>query len=127
PLPAVLPILFLIDGTALAYRSFCAFQGTGRSPLTTEDGHPTAATYGFCTTLRALLEREQPDAIAIAFDGPKGDLLRTKIYPEYKSTRTKMPDEMAVQLDDIRQAVDGYGLQVVSAEEHEADDVIGTL
>lgn len=119
--------LFLIDGTALAYRSFFAFQGTGRSPLTTEDGHPTAATYGFCTTLRALIEREQPDAMAIAFDGPRGDLLRTKIYPEYKSTRTKMPDEMAMQLDDIRQAVDGYGLQVVSAEEHEADDVIGTL
>lgn len=119
--------LFLIDGTALAYRSFFAFQGTGRSPLTTEDGQPTAATYGFCTTLRALIEREQPDAIAIAFDGPRGDLLRTKIYPDYKSTRTKMPDEMAMQLDDIRAAVDGYGLQVVSAEEHEADDVIGTL
>ncbi|MFT4512279.1 MAG: DNA polymerase-1 [Planctomycetota bacterium] len=119
--------LFLIDGTALAYRSFFAFQGTGRSPLTTEDGHPTAATYGFCTTLRALIEREQPDAMAISFDGPRGDLLRTKIYPEYKSTRTKMPDEMAMQLDDIREAVDGYGLEVVSAEEHEADDVIGTL
>jgi len=119
--------LFLIDGTALAYRSFFAFQGTGRSPLTTEDGHPTAATYGFCMTLRALIEREQPDAMAIAFDGPRSDLLRTKIYPEYKSTRTKMPDEMAVQLDDIREAVDGFGLQLISAEEHEADDVIGTL
>jgi DNA polymerase I len=119
--------LFLIDGTALAYRSFFAFQGTGRSPLTTEDGHPTAATYGFCMTLRALIEREQPDAMAIAFDGPRSDLLRTKIYPEYKSTRTKMPDEMAVQLDDIQEAVDGFGLRKVSAEEHEADDVIGTL
>ncbi len=119
--------LFLIDGTALAYRSFFAFQGTGRSPLTTGDGHPTAATYGFCMTLRALIEREQPDAMAIAFDGPRSDLLRTKIYPEYKSTRTKMPDEMAMQLDDIREAVDGFGLQVVSAAEHEADDVIGTL
>ena len=110
--------LFLIDGTALAYRSFFAFQGSGRSPLTTEDGHPTAATYGFCMTLRALIEREAPDAIAIAFDGPRSDLLRTKIYPEYKSTRTKMPDEMAVQLDDIRAAVDAFGLPVVSSEEH---------
>ncbi|HIE72068.1 MAG TPA: hypothetical protein EYP98_18890, partial [Planctomycetes bacterium] len=108
------PPMALIDGTALAYRSFFAFQGTGRSPLTTGDGHPTAATYGFCMTLRALIEREQPDAMAIAFDGPRSDLLRTKIYPEYKSTRTKMPDEMAMQLDDIREAVDGFGLQVVS-------------
>ena len=119
--------LFLIDGTALAYRSFFAFQGSGRSPLTTSDGHPTAATYGFCMTLRALIEREQPDAIAIAFDGPRSDLLRTKIYPEYKSTRTKMPDEMAAQLDDIRAAVEAFGLPVVSSDEHEADDVIGTL
>jgi DNA polymerase I len=119
--------LFLIDGSALAYRSFFAFQGTGRSPLTTEDGHPTAATYGFCTTLRALIERERPDAIAISFDGPRSDLQRTKIYPEYKSTRTKMPDEMAMQLDDIREAVEGYGLPVITAESHEADDVIGTL
>ena len=119
--------LFLIDGTALAYRSFFAFQGSGRSPLTTSDGHPTAATYGFCMTLRALIEREQPDAIAIAFDGPRSDLLRTKIYPEYKSTRTKMPDEMAAQLDDIRAAVEAFGLPVVTSDEHEADDVIGTL
>lgn len=119
--------LFLIDGTALAYRSFFAFQGSGRSPLTTQDGHPTAATYGFCMTLRALIEREQPDAIAIAFDGPRSDLLRTKIYPEYKSTRTKMPDEMAAQLDDIRASVEAFGLPVVSSEAHEADDVIGTL
>ena len=55
--------LFLIDGTALAYRSFFAFQGTGRTPLSTSDGHPTAATYGFCTTLRALIEREKPAAL----------------------------------------------------------------
>ncbi|MBL8734872.1 MAG: DNA polymerase I [Planctomycetes bacterium] len=119
--------LFLIDGTALAYRSFFAFQGTGRSPLTTSSGHPTAATYGFCTTLRALLEREQPDAAAIAFDGPRGALQRTQLYPEYKSTREKMPDEMRVQLDDIREAARGFGIRIVESDTHEADDVIGTL
>ncbi|MBL8730856.1 MAG: DNA polymerase I, partial [Planctomycetes bacterium] len=119
--------LFLIDGTALAYRSFFAFQGTGRSPLTTSTGHPTAATYGFCTTLRALIQRERPDAIAIAFDGPRGDLTRTRLYPEYKSTREKMPDEMRVQLADIREAATGFGLPIVESESDEADDVIGTL
>jgi DNA polymerase-1 len=119
--------LFLIDGTALAYRSFFAFQGAGRSPLTTSSGHPTAATYGFCMTLRALLERERPDAVAIAFDGPRAELERTRIYPQYKSTRQKMPDEMRVQLDDIREATAGFGLQIVESESHEADDVIATL
>ncbi len=119
--------LFLIDGTALAYRSFFAFQGTGRTPLSTSSGHPTAATYGFCMTLRALLEREKPDAVAIAFDGPRGDLARTRIYPEYKSTRNKMPDEMRVQLDDIREATTAFGIPIVESETAEADDVIGAL
>jgi hypothetical protein len=119
--------LFLIDGTALAYRSFFAFQGTGRAPLTTAAGHPTAATYGFCMTLRALLEREKPDAIAISFDGPRSDLVRTRVYADYKSTRSKMPDEMKVQLDDIHEATLGFGIPIVDSETHEADDVIGTL
>src|SRR5688572_28373112 len=119
--------LFLIDGTALAYRSFFAFQGTGRAPLTTSAGHPTAATYGFCMTLRALLEREKPDAVAISFDGPRSDLVRTQIYADYKSTRSKMPDEMRMQLDDIQEATKGFGIPVVESETHEADDVIGTL
>ncbi|MCA8977652.1 MAG: DNA polymerase I, partial [Planctomycetes bacterium] len=119
--------LFLIDGTALAYRSFFAFQGSGRTPLATKSGHPTAATYGFCMTLRALLEREQPDAIAIAFDGPRSDLFRTAIYPEYKSTRNKMPDDMAVQLEDIRAATEGFGIPIVGSEGDEADDVIATM
>ncbi|MBM4061876.1 MAG: DNA polymerase I [Planctomycetes bacterium] len=119
--------LFLIDGTALAYRSFFAFQGTGRAPLATSQGHPTAATYGFCTTLRALLERERPDALAIAFDGPRADLARTAVYPDYKSTRAKMPDEMRVQMADIRAAAEGFGIRVVESETDEADDVIGTL
>ena len=119
--------LFLVDGTALAYRSFFAFQGTGRTPLSTTTGHPTAATYGYCMTLRALLEREKPDAIAIAFDGPRADLVRTRIYPEYKSTRNKMPDEMALQLADIREATEGFGIRIIESETDEADDVIGTL
>ena len=62
-----------------------------------------------------------------AFDGPRKDLHRTAIYPEYKSTRQKMPAEMAAQLDDIRAVVDAYGITVIEAERDEADDVIGTL
>jgi DNA polymerase-1 len=78
-------------------------------------------------TLRALLEREKPDAIAISFDGPRADLVRTQIYADYKSTRSKMPDEMRLQLDDIHEATLGFGIPIVESETHEADDVIGTL
>lgn len=119
--------LFLIDGTAMAYRSYFAFATSARGGLTTRGGHPTSATYGFTISLRALLEKEKPDCIAVAFDGPVARLERTAIYPEYKSTREKAPDEMLAQLDDIRRVVEGYGIPIVESEVHEADDVIGTL
>ncbi len=119
--------LYLIDGTALAYRSFFAFATSARGGLSTRDGKPTSATFGFTTTLRSLLDREQPDLCAVAFDGPREDLERTKIYAEYKSTREKAPDEMIVQLDDIVRVVEAHGLPIVSSPGHEADDVIGTL
>ncbi len=119
--------LFLIDGTALAYRSFFAFQSSSRGGLNRKDGHPTGATFGFTITLRSLLQREKPDCIAVAFDGAREDLERTRIYPEYKSTREKAPEEMVAQFDDIRRVVEAYGIPVVHSEGHEADDVIGTL
>ncbi|MDA1222734.1 MAG: DNA polymerase I [Planctomycetota bacterium] len=121
------PRLYLIDGTALAYRSYFAFATTSRGGLTTRDGHPTAATFGFTITLRSLLEREKPDHIAVAFDGSRDDLERTKLYPEYKSTREKAPEEMLAQFDDIRDVVEAHGIKIVESPGHEADDVIGTL
>ncbi|MBK8975328.1 MAG: DNA polymerase I [Planctomycetes bacterium] len=118
--------LYLIDGTALAYRSHFAFASSG-SGLTRRDGHPTGATFGFTITLRSLLEREKPDRIAVAFDGPREDLERTKLYPDYKSTREKAPDELVAQLDDVRRVVEALGICMVHSPGHEADDVIGTL
>jgi 5'-3' exonuclease len=117
---------FLLDGTALAYRAHFAF--TGRSGgLTTSTGHPTSATYGFLLTLRALLQSEEPDRIAVAFDGPRENLHRVAIYPEYKATREKAPDELVVQFDDLRELVEAYGIPILELPGQEADDVIGTL
>jgi DNA polymerase-1 len=117
--------LFLIDGTALAYRAHFAFAGRGG--LTTRDGQPTAAVFGFTMTLRALLEREKPDLVAVAFDGPREELHRTRVYAPYKSTRDKMPDELLGQLEWIAAVVRAYGIPIVDSPGHEADDVIGTL
>ncbi|MCC6673139.1 MAG: DNA polymerase I [Planctomycetes bacterium] len=121
------PRLFLIDGTALAYRSHFAFAAARSGGLSTRAGQPTSAVFGFLTTLRALLDQEQPDAVAVSFDGPREELERTRIYPEYKSTRERMPDEIVSQLPLVERAVRAYGIAVVSSKGHEADDVIGTL
>ncbi len=119
--------LYLIDGTALAYRSFFAFASTQRGGLSTKDGKPTGAVYGFVQTLRALIDKEQPDRIVVSFDGPRQALDRTKLYAEYKSTREKMPDDLVSQLGLIEQVVAAFGIPIVKSDRHEADDVIGTL
>src|SRR6187399_2481579 len=85
--------LFLLDGTALAYRAHFALQ---RSGLSTPEGKPVGATYGFTMTLRRILEQEKPELIAVAFD-PPGDTFRHELYDEYKATRQKMPDDLIVQ------------------------------
>ncbi|MDP6930599.1 MAG: DNA polymerase I, partial [Planctomycetota bacterium] len=120
--------LFLIDGTALAYRAHFAFSMGPQGGLTTQSGRPTSAIYGFVTTLLSLMDKEKPDSIVAAFDGPTAGLERTRIYPEYKATRDKMPDEMGEQLPVIEEIVSsGYGIPVIRGTDHEADDIIGTL
>jgi len=118
-----MPRLFLLDGTALAYRSHFALA---RSGLTTTDGRPTGATYGFTMTLRRILEVEKPDLIAVAFD-PRGPTFRHLKFKEYKGTRQKAPEEMVAQLDQIRDVVRAHGIPIFEVEGFEADDVIGTL
>ena len=115
--------LFLLDGTALAYRAHFAMA---RSGLTTPEGLPSGATYGFALTLRKLLEDEKPEQIAVAFD-PPGPTFRHKRYAPYKATREKIPDELVVQLDWLRDLVRAHGISIFEVRGFEADDVIGTL
>lgn len=114
---------FLLDGTALAYRSHFAFA---RSGLATADGRPTGATYGFTTVLRRLLADEQPDSIAVAFDA-KGKTFRHKQYSEYKATRERAPEDLIDQLPNLRDVVRAHGIAIFEVPGFEADDVIGTL
>jgi len=115
--------LFLLDGTALAYRSHFALA---RSGLSTADGMPTGATYGFTMSLRRILEQEKPDLVAVALDA-KGPTFRHERYAEYKATREKAPEELIAQLPFIRDVVRAHGIPLFEVSGYEADDVIGTL
>lgn len=115
--------LFLLDGTALAFRSHFAFA---RSGLTSTDGTPTGATLGFTMVLRKLLAEEKPDHIACAFDTGH-PTFRHKQYKEYKATRQKAPEELVAQFDLIREVVRSYGISIFEVPGFEADDVLGTL
>jgi len=115
--------LFLLDGTALAYRSHFALM---RSSLTTPEGTPCGATYGFALTLNKLLDSERPDLVAVAFD-PPGKTFRHARFSDYKATREKAPEEMVAQLPWMRELVRAQGLPLYEVAGFEADDVIGTL
>ena len=72
-----------------------------------------------------LLEQEKPDYIAVAFD--TGKTFRDEIFPEYKATRAKMPDDLRPQIERIRQMVDAFNMPRLEMEGFEADDVLGTV
>jgi DNA polymerase-1 len=114
--------LVLIDGHALAYRAYFALAGTG---FQTRSGEPTHAVYGFALMLLAVWEEHQPDYLAVAFD--VGETFRHRQYAEYKATREKMPDDLGHQLGRIEQLVHAFNIPVFTAQNFEADDVLGAL
>jgi DNA polymerase-1 len=115
--------LFLIDGSALAYRSYFAFI---RNPLINSRGENTSVTFGFVNSLWAIISRHDPTHMAVVFD-TKAPTHRHKVYKEYKSTRAKMPEDMADQLPRLHEVVEAMNIPILEKEGVEADDVIGTL
>ena len=117
--------LYLIDGHATAYRAYFALTAGGdTSRWMTPDGEPTAGTYGFASILLRLLENNHPDYLAVAFD--IGKTFRNDLYPAYKGTRAKMPDDLRVQITRMRELVDTLGVPRLEVEGYEADDVLGS-
>jgi DNA polymerase-1 len=115
----------LIDGHALAYRTFFAMSSTGGDTMRTSKGEPTAAIFGFMSVLFRLLEKEKPEYLAVAFD--TGRTFRNDIFPDYKATRAKMPDELRGQIERIREIIDAFDIPRLEKENAEADDVLGTI
>lgn len=119
------PILYLIDGHALAYRTYYALTAGGGERWQTQSGEPTAGVYGFASVLMRLLEQERPEYLAVAFD--TGKTFRDDLFPQYKATRAKMPDDLRPQIERIRQMVDAFHLPRLEVEGYEADDVLGSI
>ena len=119
------PTLYLIDGHALAYRTYFALSSTSSSAFQTRSGEPTAGVYGFTSVLLRLLEQEHPEYLAVAFD--TGKTFRDELFTDYKATRAKMPDELRSQIERLRQLVDVFNIPRLEVEGYEADDVLGSV
>jgi DNA polymerase-1 len=115
--------LFLVDGHALAYRSYYAFV---RRPLVNSRGDETSAVFGFARTLLNLLEKYDPSHIAVVFDGEEATF-RSGLFAGYKANRPKMPDSLGSQMPTIFTLVGAMSIPLLSLEGYEADDIIATL
>ena len=118
-------MLYLLDGHAIAYRNYFALTSGGTMRFATTDGEPTAGVFGFASTLLKILEIDQPDYLAIAFD--KGRTFRDDLFEEYKATREKMPDDLRQQIMRIQEMIDLLKIPRLELDNYEADDIIGSL
>ena len=103
---------------------FALTAGGSSQRWLTSTGEPTAGIYGFARELLRILEQEKPDYLAVAFD--TGKTFRDEIFPDYKATRAKMPEDLRPQIERIRQMVDTFNIPRLEMEGFEADDVLGS-
>ncbi|MBM4165476.1 MAG: DNA polymerase I [Ignavibacteria bacterium] len=118
-----LPRLYLLDGMAIAYRSYYAFI---TNPLRTSKGENVSALFGFANTLFKILDSDKPEYFAVVFD-TKEPTFRHKMYDAYKATRQEIPEELIPQLDQLRDLVRAFNISVLEMHGYEADDIMGTL
>ncbi|MEX0680410.1 MAG: DNA polymerase I [Balneolales bacterium] len=115
--------LFLLDGTALAYRAYFAMIN---SNLRNAEGISTGAVYGFANTLVNLLEKENPAYLAIAWD-THAPTFRHEMDENYKANRPPQPEDLRIAIPLIKEMVEYFGFTNVEKDGYEADDLIGTL
>ncbi|MCI6886327.1 MAG: DNA polymerase I [Lachnospiraceae bacterium] len=113
--------LVLIDGHSILNRAFY-----GVPELTNSEGLHTNAVYGFLNIMFKILEEEQADHLAVAFDR-KEPTFRHKQYPEYKGTRKPMPEELREQVPLMKEVLDSMGVPILTMAGYEADDILGTI
>ena len=113
--------LLAIDGNSVLNRAFY-----GVRPLSTKDGFPTNALFGFVNMIARQAEALKPDYVAVAFD-LKAPTFRHKMYDAYKAGRRPMPEELAMQFPVAKELLLAMGYHVLSLEGYEADDILGTL
>ncbi len=114
------PPVYLVDGSAYIYRAYHAIR-----PLTTSEGLPTQAIYGFTTILKRILRHNGHQYVGVALDS-RGPVFRHRLYPAYKANRPPMPDDLAVQIPYIHQIIKAYNIPSFISEDLEADDLIAS-
>lgn len=114
-------VFIIIDGNAILHRAYHALP-----PLTTPDGTPTGAVYGFFSMLLKIIQDQKPKYLAVTFDRPK-PTFRKALFVGYQAQRPKMADDLSGQVNIVHEILQNAGIPVYEVDGFEADDVIGTI
>lgn len=113
--------LYLLDGSSYIYRAYFAIRH-----LSSPNGFPTNALYGFTQMLLKVMKDRAPAHVAVIFDAGK-ITFRNELFPAYKATRSAMPEDLAQQIEPIKQMVRAFNIPALELPGYEADDIIGTI
>ncbi len=113
--------LLVFDGNSIINRAYYAIRG-----LNTKDGFATNGIYGFLKLYEKYFEMVSPDMVAVTFD-LRAKTFRHQIYDEYKAQRKGMPDDLAAQMEPLKEILRAMNVCILEKEGYEADDLIGTL
>lgn len=115
--------VFILDSYGLIFRCYFAFINR---PLTNSKGQNISALFGFFRNLHYILQHYKPDYIIAAMDS-KTKTFRHEMYPEYKATRNKTPDDLHAQIPWICDILSALGIPILQCDGYEADDIIATV
>src|SRR2546426_5790963 len=116
-----MPSLWLVDGSHTIFRAYHALPH-----LSTRQGVPTNAVYGFTTMLLRAIREGSPTHLAVAFD-EEAKARRSEIYDAYKATLGAPPEDLTPQFPLVRKVLDVMRVPAIGFPGYEADDVIATL
>lgn len=116
------PVVYLVDALPYVFRAFFAIR-----EMSSPQGHPVQAVYGFANFLVQLLRQEPLTHIGVAFDESLTTSFRNAFYPPYKANRELPPPDLERQLDYCQAVARALGMPVFVDYAYEADDLIGTL
>ncbi|MDD3000632.1 MAG: DNA polymerase I [Candidatus Riflebacteria bacterium] len=112
----------LIDGNNIVFRAYYAFQN---QRLKTSAGLQTGALFGFIRMITKVLKERSPKLVAVAFD-TTSNTFRKKLYPLYKAKRKPVPEDLLLQLPLAHKATEALGIKIMTNDNFEADDLIGS-
>ena len=113
--------LVLIDGHSILNRAFY-----GVPVFANSEGVHTNAVFGFLNILFKIIDEQNPNYMAVAFDVHQ-PTFRHEMYKEYKGTRKPMMPELREQVPLIKEMLHKMNITTAELPGYEADDIIGTL